>query len=112
MHVGDLDATTGQQNRWKWYATVTITLHDADHNAVSNAIVYGEWSGGYAGSASCVTDASGQCSITSGTIFLRRYTSVTYTVSNVTHASMTYTSADNHDPDGDSDGTVIVVNAP
>jgi hypothetical protein len=37
---------------------------------------------------------------------------VNFTVNNVTHATLTYNAADNHDPDGDSNGTVIVVNKP
>ena len=45
MHVGDLDATsTSEKNRWT--ASVTITVHDAGHNAVANTLVTGTWSDG------------------------------------------------------------------
>jgi hypothetical protein len=39
-------------------------------------------------------------------------TPVTFTVDNVTHGSLTYSSAGNHDPDPDSNGTSITVNKP
>jgi hypothetical protein len=34
---------------------------------------------------------------------------VTFTVTGISHASMTYKAAANHDPDGDSNGSSIVV---
>jgi hypothetical protein len=37
---------------------------------------------------------------------------VTFTVTKVEHAWYTYDPASNTDPDGDSDGTVIVVSMP
>jgi len=37
---------------------------------------------------------------------------VTFTVGGITHASMTYQSSGNHDPDGDSTGTQITVLKP
>jgi len=37
---------------------------------------------------------------------------VTFTVGNVTHATLTYNSAQNHDPDGDSNGTLITLSRP
>jgi hypothetical protein len=42
----------------------------------------------------------------------KKEASVTFTVSDVSHATHTYQLADNHDPDGDSDGTQIVVYKP
>jgi hypothetical protein len=33
-------------------------------------------------------------------------------VTNVSHASLPYQPADNHDPDGDSNGTAITVSKP
>ena len=91
-----------------WQATVTITVHDTSHNLVADATVSGSWSGG--GAASCITDGTGQCSVTSGNIH-KNTASVTFTVDNVTD-TLTYQSSDNHDPDGDSDGTQITVNKP
>jgi hypothetical protein len=37
---------------------------------------------------------------------------VTFTVVTLTHATLTYASADNHDPDGDSNGSSITVKRP
>ena len=62
MHVGDLDGTsTSQSNRWT--ATVTITVHDANHNPLANATVMGNWRNGASGAATCTTGSNGpvQC---------------------------------------------------
>lgn len=112
MHVGDLDGTSAVvDSKGRWKATVTVTVHDANHNPVTNATVSASWSGGYSGSVSCATDSSGWCSVTSGNI-RKNKGSVTLTVSDVTHATLTYQSAANADPDGDSNGTTITVNKP
>jgi hypothetical protein len=68
---------------------VTITVHDGSHTPVANATVSGAWTSG--GTGSCTTNPYGQCTVS--------------TVVNVTHATLTYGAADNHDPDGDSNGT-------
>lgn len=111
MHVGDLDGVNTLLSGGKWNATVTITVHDAAHNPIANVTVSGNWSGGFTGSASCVTNASGQCSVTTGTI-PKTKASVTFTVSNLTANGYTYQSSSNHDPGGDSNGTTITVNKP
>jgi protocatechuate 3,4-dioxygenase beta subunit len=106
-HVGDLDGSSVPGDPGRWTATVTATVHDQDNNPVSGAVVSGAWSAGASGSGTCTTDASGQCSMSKSV----RTTSgsVTFTVSNVTLAGSTYTPASNHDPDGDSTGTVITI---
>ena len=110
MHVGDLDGSGRYTfGTFRWVADVTITVHDSSENPVANATVSGSWSTG--GTSSCTTNSSGTCTVTSGTL-TRRDASTTFTVSNVTHASLTYQPADNHDPDGDSNGTSITVNRP
>jgi hypothetical protein len=110
MHVGDLDGvSTDSGNRWR--ATVTITVHDAGHGVLSNATVSGRWSRGNINSGSCVTNASGQCSVTSGLIPDAR-SSVNFSVTSVTRSGTVYQSSGNHDPDGDSNGTIITVQAP
>jgi hypothetical protein len=107
LHVGDLDGASTSAGR-NWQATVTATVHDTNHSVVANATVSGSWSGGFTGPGSCTTDGSGQCSITSGNI-RKRDGSATFTVEGVTHATLTYQPADNHDPDADSAGTQIIV---
>ena len=108
MHVGDLDrASTKQGNTWT--AIVTITIQDSIHNRVPSATVSGSWSTG--GTGSCTTSASGQCTVSKSGIS-KNIASVTFTVGNVTHATLTYKAADNQDPDGDSNGTSIALNKP
>lgn len=105
MHVGDLDGSAVVDGRGgKWSATVTVTVHDSSENPVSNATVNGSF-------GSCVTDGSGECSMTRSNIN-RNSSSVTFTMDSITHSSNVYNSADNHDPDGDSNGTDITVLKP
>ncbi len=111
MHVGDLAAATSTGQRGKWNATVTVTVHDTGEAAVANATVNGSWSNGANGSDSCVTNGSGQCSITKNNIN-KNSQSVTFTVTSVSHASLAYAAGSNHDPDGDSDGTTMVIAKP
>jgi Tol biopolymer transport system component len=105
MHIGDLDGTrTNQQSTWT--ALVTITVHDMNHGPVANATVSGSWNIG--GTGSCTTGASGQCVISKSTI-PRNTKSVTFTIVDVTNALSVYRPFDNHDPEGDSNGTSITV---
>jgi PKD repeat protein len=99
MHVGDLDGSKAN-NGSTWTATVTITVHNASHNPVEGATVNGSWSNGATGSSSCLTNASGQCSVSKPGI-AKKIGSVTFTANSVT-GSLTYNSGDNHDPESDS----------
>lgn len=109
LHIGDLDGS-GTNAGSKWNALVTITVHDVNHNPVANASVSGSWSGGFSGPAACKTNNSGQCSVSKHGF--KAATSVTFTIGNVTRDTLTYYPADNHDPDGDSNGTRITVAKP
>lgn len=108
IHVGDLDGATTNIGRNKWRAIVSVTVEDSNHNPVANATVDGSWSGGASGTGSCVTDANGRCDITSGNIN-NNQSSATFTVSSVSHGSLSYDAGANHDPDGDSNGTTIII---
>lgn len=110
VHVGDLDGSSSSFKN-SWQATVTITVHNSSHAPVSGAVVAGSWSGGFSGSASCTTNGSGQCSLATGNI-AKRNGSVTFTVTGVSHPTLGYRFGDNHDPDGDSNGTAITVLKP
>ena len=66
----------------------------------------GAWSIG--GTAACTTDTGGLCVVTRPSVPSGTKT-VTFTVTGVTHATLTYNAASNHDADGDSNGTSIVV---
>jgi len=108
IHVGDLDGTAGAVRR-NWNATVTITVHNASEAPVAGITVTGSWSGGTTGTASCITNASGQCSVTSPNMNSKK-TSVTLTVTSLSGGSgYTYNSSSNHDPDVDSNGTSITI---
>lgn len=110
MHVGDLDGAS-INNGSTWTANVTITIHDNNHDPVSSATVSGSWSNGASGSANCTTNSSGQCTVSVSGI-PKRNNSATFTVSNVSHATLSYNSGANHDPDGDSNGTAITISKP
>ena len=107
MHVGDLDAA-GVVSGSRWNATVTIRVHDANGNPLANVTVYGKWTNGTSGSSSCVTNASGYCTVTKTRLSPLRL-SVAFNVTNLTRSSFTYLSSANHDPDGDSNGTSILI---
>ena len=109
-HVGDLDRGSTKQ-KGTWTATVTVGVHNTAHGAVSGATVTGTWSNGATGTASCTTGTTGRCSV-SKPGNKNRTSSVRFTVTNVTKASLAYTPATNHDPDGDSSGTAITVSKP
>jgi len=74
-----------------WTATVTVTTIDADGRTVSAATVSGSWTGGTIGS--CTTSAEGTCSFSLNVN--KKTGSVTWTVSDITHATRTYNLAGN-----------------
>jgi PKD repeat protein len=110
MHIGDLDRAS-MNNGGTWTAAVTVAVHGADHQPIANATVSGAWSNGTSGSSSCTTGGDGRCTVTKSGI-AKRTSSVKFAVSSVTASSLTYASVGNHDPDGDSDGTSILVLKP
>ncbi len=107
LHVGDLDgsATRGSSH---WAATVVITVHDAAHNDRAGVTVSGSWGAGASGTAACTTGTNGACSVRKGSLSSST-NSVQFSITSVTASGATYDAAANHDPDGDSDGTTIVV---
>jgi serine protease AprX len=110
LHVGDLDRST-TAGASGWTAKVVIEVHSSSHGLVSGANVAGSWSGGYTGTGSCTTDGTGRCQIATGNIS-KKVASVTFTVSAVSKSGYVYQSASNHNPDGDSNGTTIMINKP
>jgi PKD repeat protein len=105
MHVGDLDGSRSVTKK-SWTAKVTILVQDAAERPVAGAVVSGSWGIGAAGS--CTTGTSGTCTVTLSKIPTRT-ADVTFTVNSVTKAAATYSSGANHDPDRESDGTVILI---
>jgi hypothetical protein len=108
VHIGDLDGSATSQGP-TWTAAVTVTAHDVADGLVGGATVTGNFSAGATGSGSCITSAAtGQCTITKAGI-RKKVSRVTFTVSTVTHGSLTYDGVSNHDPDGSSTGTAITI---
>ena len=110
IHVGDLDAISTISGK-KWNTTVTIKVYDSKENPVANATVTIKWSGSITGTATCTTNSSGLCQV-SKTKLKAKITRVTLSVTNVTHATLSYLSRLNKDPDKDSNGTTIVIAKP
>lgn len=107
MHVGDIDGAASKKGN-SWTAKVTVHVHTASHAAVGGATVTASWSGGAPGAGTCTTDRRGRCTITSAKLPLG-VASVTLAVTGVSHSGYAYESTANHDPDGSSNGTTIVV---
>ncbi len=110
LHVGDLDSKARLAPSGNWRALVRVMVHDQDHVPLANATVTGTWSGGIPGTNTCTTDSRGWCVVhrkMHGTM-----TSVSFTVDDVDLPGYLYVPGDNHDPDGDSDGTTIVIGKP
>jgi uncharacterized repeat protein (TIGR01451 family) len=119
VHVGDLDwssVNTGGTAGTTWSGSVTITVHDANHNPVSGANVTGIWvTFNGSGSANCTTNASGTCTVTRTGLSRSTVGSVVYLVLTVAHATDGYQVGLNHDPDVGaqaSNGTTITVSRP
>jgi hypothetical protein len=110
LHVADLDGSSSVVNSRRWTATVTIAVLDDLAQPVPAASVQGVWTDKRLRSGSCVTDASGLCSVSR--TFSNRSNEVLWTVSNVEHAELAYDLSANTDPDGDSNGTQIAVARP
>lgn len=110
-HIGDLDGKAAVISGG-WKAVVVVKVHNADHQAVAGATVSATWynNGTPLGVASCVTDNKGKCKLKGN--FSLAYNRVVLVVDNVTHPTLPYDAALNHDADGDSDGTRIVVRKP
>jgi serine protease AprX len=102
-----LDKSTAKSSKY-WKATGKITVHDTNEALVSGATVTGTWSGGYTGSATCTTGSSGTCSVTSGSIANTK-SSVTFTANKLAKTGFGFDPSKNHDPESDSNGTVITV---
>ncbi len=93
IHVGNLDGTATAVRK-NWNATVTITVFDAINNPVNGVTATGDWSDGTTGTSSCVTNGSGQCSVTSRNMNSKK-PSVTFTVTDLSGPGNTYDSAAN-----------------
>ena len=110
LHVGDIDALKTVKST-TWQVKFTLKVDNASHVGVSGVTISGAFSGGYVGVATCRTNNSGICSVNTPNM-LKSVTSVTWTVAGLTYPASQYDSSANHDPDGDSNGTFMVVAGP
>ena len=110
FHIGDLDKASVLVTTTSWKATVTIYAHNTSETPLSGVKVNISWSGGATGTTSCTTNTSGYCSVSKSLSTSKA--SITLTVTNATKSSYTYSAISNHDPDGESSGTVILISRP
>lgn len=113
VHIADIDgAAEGDKGTWR--AGASFVAHDAADAGLAGATVFYSWTsrdGG--GNSNCLTGGdAGLCPIQWTPFIAKRNADVTFTVDNVTYPTLTYDSAVNHDPDGDSNGTTIVILKP
>jgi hypothetical protein len=105
IHVSNLNGSVDSDDGKFWYAQVSITVQDSANINKDNVTVSGSWSDGSIGS--CITDVNGQCSILSRK---SRNDSLAFTVTDLSNSVDNYDPNANSDSDGDSDGTVIMIN--
>lgn len=105
LHLNKLAGSSANVNNNFWRATMTVTVHDGNHNPLSGAVVSGNWSGGTSGSTSCTTGSNGQCTMTKN-LSKRAASSATYTITNITKSGYSYSSS------GNEDSTAETVNRP
>jgi hypothetical protein len=108
IHVGDLDRKAKNVGT-DWRALVKTLVHDDNHLGESGVLVRFSVSGGV-GTQACTTVASGVCEVS--VVVGDAVPSLTFTITNLSKVGFSYDAGANHDPDPDSDGTVIVVNQP
>lgn len=92
-----MTAAASQGTGNKWEASVTVVVHDAAENPISDVLVSGTWGGGASESGACTTDSAGTCTVTLNNI-RGNIGSVDFTVDDLILAFYTYSPADNHDP--------------
>jgi len=109
VHLENLEITNSGNKRW--IGKVTITVFGENDSSVSEATVFGTWSGGSSGTASCVTDSVGQCKVSKST----KGDSLTFTVDNISATNVTYDSNANNVDNSitiNKDGTIPGQNTP
>ncbi|MGI9608568.1 MAG: PKD domain-containing protein, partial [Acidimicrobiales bacterium] len=121
MHIHDLDVTSEQVGRNKWMAIVDVFVVGSDLEFGEIPIVLGAdpatvtFALSSGGTISCSTQAGngldGKCTAVTSALS-KGVKSLTLTVVSVTAPGFAYVPAQNHDADGDSDGTSITISRP
>jgi hypothetical protein len=108
IHVGDLDAgmtfieRDGRYARYSGFARAFV--HDENHNVVQGAVIF------FSPGLFCgPTLPSGGCGYFVTSRLNKKQETYTVSIFNLVLAGAVYDPSANHDPDGDSNGTVIVV---
>jgi hypothetical protein len=96
LQFGDLAGQAAEQPDRSWLATTTVSLRDADENALEGVTVGGSWSTG--ASRRCTTDSVGQYSIS--TNLPSAASSVTLRVESLSRDSDTYVSVEDRGSEG------------
>jgi hypothetical protein len=109
MHVGDLDDTSVLLSSTRWRARATIRVHDGAHANLAGVVVRGRF-GPQGAVVSCTTGTAGACSLRRD--LKKTKASIVFVVLGLSRSSYDYVATDNHDPDGDSNGTRITVTRP
>ncbi|WP_165954229.1 S8 family serine peptidase [Seongchinamella unica] len=108
LHVADLEMSAEPLARNRWQANVRVRVLDDEGTPVAAATVTGQWSDGANGSDSQATDSLGWASFGKSNL-KSAVGSVTFSIADITHASLTYAPGNNADADGDSNGSTILV---
>ena len=111
VSVADLDAISAWTSSITWESSIVVTLVDNLGKPAANATVFGLWSKGLSGTLVCVTDNNGQCVIEAGTL-PESIEQLELEVTAVFHTMLYYDEGNNDDPDNDSDGTKMRIDAP
>jgi len=106
--VADLDAVVRRVSATSWRAAVTIEVHDGADLPVADARVRGRMGAGV--TRSCTTNEQGRCSVRRLVPIDQRR--VRFLVMRLRLEGATYLATGNRDPDGDSNGTRIIVRRP
>jgi hypothetical protein len=112
MRVSDLDGSGIYTNGGRrWEARVDIIVVDASGTPLSGVAVTGNWGSGATGSGTCTTGTNGICRVSKGSLRTSEL-DVSFSVTGLARSGYTYNASANSDPDGDSNGTTIIVNRP
>jgi hypothetical protein len=108
VHVGDLDAAmtfVGKDRKYARYSGFARAfVHDENHNLVQGATIY------FSPGLFCgPTSAEGSCGYFVTSRLKKQQETYTVSIYNLVLAGAVYDPSANHDPDGDSNGTVIVL---
>jgi YVTN family beta-propeller protein len=112
VHVGDLDGLALIATTTQWRARVSVLVHTNDHVIVPGARVSGVWGEATGIPVACTTNTAGFCTLAKNGLVLNTEPSISFTVTGVSYAGRVYSAAANHDPDGDSNGSRIVISQP